>query len=362
MRNGDLNGDGLADLIVASAMADVGNPMRTDAGVVEIRFGRADFSGPLDAAGTAGTAPDLSVLGATAGDQLSKGGALLLADLNGDGRQDLVRGAPGGDGPGEVRTIAGEACIVFGKDSHPTQLDLGTGSADLTIHVASASDLLTSSGAMAAGDVNGDGLADLELGAPGADDRGLRPILGAFSETADGGLQTEIALHARAGLPPLTLHLSFDAGTDTLSGELIAPGGESAELQAWHRPIDTGTAAELAGRHAFALRQDDSEQVQEAGLYQVSPKLGAWGASRLADGSNFTTAPFVGPQGQLLLYQPLYANHGSLAGVLHLESIPPKGATMTGNATWHLASRPGRGKSVDPGFGPLPLQAEGVEP
>ena len=194
------------------------------------------------------------------------------------------------------------------------------------------------------------------------DGKGLRPILGAFSETADGGLATEIALPSRAGLPPLTLHLSFDAGTDTLTGELVAPGGESAELQAWRRPIDIGAAAALAGRHAFALLQDDPEQVQGIGLYQVSSNLGAWGAGRLADGSTFTTGTFVGPQGQLLLYQPLYANRGSLAGVLYLESSPPEGASMSGDATWFLAPSPGRGKSADPGFGPLPLRVESVQP
>lgn len=194
------------------------------------------------------------------------------------------------------------------------------------------------------------------------DGKGLRPILGAFRETADGGLQTQIALPARAGLPPLTLHLNFDAETDTLTGELVAPGGESAELQAWRRPIDTSAAAALAGRHAFALRQDDPEQVQGLGLYQISPDLGAWGAGRLADGSSFTTGTFVGPQGQLLLYQPLHANRGSLAGVLYLEPTAPEGAAMTGDATWYRAPTPGRGKSADPGFGPLPLRAESVEP
>jgi hypothetical protein len=194
------------------------------------------------------------------------------------------------------------------------------------------------------------------------DGRGLLPILGAFSEATDGELLAEIALPAHAGLPALTLHLSFDAETDTLTGDLSAPGGESAGLQAWRRPLDTVAAAELAGCHAFALLQDDPGQVQGAGLYQVSPDLGAWGAGRLADGSTFTTGTIVGPQGQLLLYQPLHANRGSLAGVLHLESAPAEGATLSGEATWYLAPSPGRGKSAEPGFGPLPLQATSVEP
>lgn len=172
VRSGDLNGDGLVDLILASALADAGSPARADAGVVEVWFGRADFSGPLDAAGTAGTAPDLSILGASAGDQLSNGGALLLADLNGDGRQDLVLGAPGADGPGETRSFAGEAYLIFGQASFPAQLDLAAGGADVVVYGATAIDQLTGSGSLLAADLNGDGLQDLVLGALGGDGPG----------------------------------------------------------------------------------------------------------------------------------------------------------------------------------------------
>jgi len=39
--------------------------------------------------------------------------ALLLTDMNGDGLNDIVASAPGGDGPANDRVDAGEAIIIF---------------------------------------------------------------------------------------------------------------------------------------------------------------------------------------------------------------------------------------------------------
>lgn len=171
VRTGDLNGDGLEDLIIGSdgAGADAG---RTNAGRVWIWFGGGDLLGNLDAAGLAGTAPDVTVLGAEASDFLTAGGALAIADVDGDGISDLLLGAYGADGPGNSRSDAGEAYILLGRETFPATIDLalpGEGGADVRIYGASNTDSLTNGGAIAAADVNGDGLADLLLGALNAD-------------------------------------------------------------------------------------------------------------------------------------------------------------------------------------------------
>src|SRR5207253_269202 len=79
-----------ADLVVGSALAGRATPLSPTAG--EVRLYRASL---------AAVAGDVTVFGAKAGDQL--GAALATGDLDGDGKDDLVVGAPGAqNGAGAV--------------------------------------------------------------------------------------------------------------------------------------------------------------------------------------------------------------------------------------------------------------------
>ncbi|MEM7705284.1 MAG: choice-of-anchor D domain-containing protein [Pseudomonadota bacterium] len=153
---GDVNGDGLADLIVGAFRVDVGG--ETNAGTSYVVFGKTSSStvdlGSLSSGGFA-------IEGAAAGDRsgLSVSG---VGDVNGDGLADLIVGAYRAAPDGEVN--AGTSYVVFGKSSDGT-VDLGSlGSGGFAIKGAAAGDF--SGGSVSgAGDVNGDGLADLVVGA-----------------------------------------------------------------------------------------------------------------------------------------------------------------------------------------------------
>jgi hypothetical protein len=86
------------------------------------------------------------------------------SDVDGDGLTDVLIGAPGSDNSG---SNAGCAYLVFGPPSGTVRLS----SADLTLEGESSHDSAGLSVAMA-GDVDGDGLCDLLVGAPGDDDGG----------------------------------------------------------------------------------------------------------------------------------------------------------------------------------------------
>src|SRR5215213_2171764 len=118
-------------------------------------------SGTLDLAGFA----DVRRTGAADGDRL--GTAVAPAgDVNGDGLDDLVVGAPRHDGDG--RRNAGAAWVLFGTgkgDPEPGPVGSAPG---FRIDGAAAFD--TAGAAVAGiGDVNGDGLDDVLIGAPLAD-------------------------------------------------------------------------------------------------------------------------------------------------------------------------------------------------
>jgi phosphodiesterase/alkaline phosphatase D-like protein len=146
---GDFNGDGYTDLAVGAPGATAGG--EAGAGVVYIFTGSADFIFGTVALGSA----DAGVAGG-AGDRF--GAAVVAADFDGDGYADLAIGAPG-------RGPAG-AGAVFVFPGSPSGLGPGALYTIASLgQVPGAGDGFGSS--LAAGDLNGDSLADLAAGIPG---------------------------------------------------------------------------------------------------------------------------------------------------------------------------------------------------
>ena len=104
--------------------------------------------------------------------------ASAAGDVNGDGIDDLIIGASGADRPGD--SDAGESYVVFGStQTFPAIIELrslypdngGDGSRGFVLPGVDESDF-SGSVVSAAGDVNGDGIDDLIIGADGAHPRG----------------------------------------------------------------------------------------------------------------------------------------------------------------------------------------------
>ncbi|MDX1570071.1 MAG: hypothetical protein R3200_06260 [Xanthomonadales bacterium] len=153
---GDVNGDGLDDVIVGARSADPYG--RTNAGEAYVVFGKADSTAvELAALGTSGFT--INGVEGLAGTSVSGG-----VDFNGDGLDDLLVGAP-------TASSVGEVYVIFGKtDTAPIDV-ASLGTAGIRFQGIDASDQ-AGFRVSGAGDIDKDGFGDIIIGARLADPGG----------------------------------------------------------------------------------------------------------------------------------------------------------------------------------------------
>ena len=163
LETGDLDDDGRADLAVGAHLEDIDGV--TDAGAVNVIYGSA---GGLTVSGDQVFSQNTTGIRGTAEIDDHFGFALATGDLDGDGRADLAVGVhtediDGAHSAGAVNVIYGSADgLTVSGDQVISQNTTGIeGIAE--IHDAFG-------GALATGDFDGDGRADLAVGVPREDD------------------------------------------------------------------------------------------------------------------------------------------------------------------------------------------------
>ncbi|PUE36523.1 Ig-like domain-containing protein [Limnohabitans sp. Hippo4] len=163
---GDINGDGLGDILIGAVIGGSGNAYR-ESGKTYVIFGRSTANATIDLAQIAAGNGGFAILSTTAVEQ-SGHSVSSAGDINGDGLADIILGAP--FSPVDGGASAGRSFVVYGK-STTTNVNLSdvlNNTGGFAIIGQGAQDLSGYS-VGAAGDVNGDGLADLIVGAPGYD-------------------------------------------------------------------------------------------------------------------------------------------------------------------------------------------------
>ena len=147
------------------------------------------------------------------------GGAVASAgDFNADGRLDLLLGGAGAEVGGPA---PGSAYVVFGPQAS-TDIDLAVlGGSGIRIDEASEDDDVGDAVAGGGGDLNGDGPADVLIGAPGADHNG-RVDSGAAYALPGSTAPADVDLSA---LPAGALAIDGATAGD-LAGEPVAGAGD----------------------------------------------------------------------------------------------------------------------------------------
>jgi hypothetical protein len=207
---GDVNGDGRADVLIGAWRS---NALGAATGRAELRSGANGVLIRIHQGGAAGDRFGIAVAG--------------LGDINGDGRSDYAVGADQeGQGPGVVKIFS------------------GANGALLRTHTGPRASMLYGAGLARAGDVNLDGVPDLAIGAPHADN-GPSSSAGKVElrSGADGGLLWQ-AFGQAAGAE---LGRALSGGAD-VSGDGRPDVLAGAPLQA-----GTGVAVVLSGLNGAQL-------------------------------------------------------------------------------------------------------------
>ena len=332
LASGDFNGDGIDDVLLGAPKADGPSETRLDSGEAYVILGRDSLPTIVDLA-EPGSA-DVTILGETIGDNL--GFTVAAGDVNGDGFDDILVGAR--FAAHQDRQLVGKTYIVFGRADLPTAVDTAEQKEDVAIVGKDPSDF--SSTALATGDVNGDGNADIIIGAsnsrgPDNDrqragevyvvvgDSELPPLIDLEGQdpyfTVFGGAKLDaLPSYIAAG------DLDGDGRDELILGTRFATRGEPPRAEAGEAYIiavpTAGRVLELASGEGF-VSITGAQTRDHLGIYLAAADISGDGL----DDAIIGTRDADGPDGPRLNAGAVHVVLGSrsLLGSLDLAEAPP---------------------------------------
>ncbi|TDU71150.1 autotransporter-associated beta strand protein [Prosthecobacter fusiformis] len=142
-----------------------------------------------------------------------------------------------------------------------------------------------------------------------------------------------VSILRKAPLSPLTLTFTLNPTTDLIASASLSNGSATMPFTGWRSKwTTTAPATAYVGYHTFAMMPpttppEDADEADEApqgdsyAYFTVKPDGKLSMVGKTADGQTISGAQFVGPSGQILIYQILYKTtvKGSLVGQVSLN-------------------------------------------
>lgn len=285
---GDVNGDGLDDFIISSPAAAPGGMQ--GAGEIYVIFGSVTNPPALPLEALNGN-NGFRLSGVTYNDETGEavGGG---GDINRDGYDDLLIGAPGAD-PNDLAE-AGVVYVVFGRATFPANFTLQSlnGSNGFRINGVAENDR-TGTSVNQAGDVNGDGYDDIIIGAPDASPGGKEGIGQAFVVLGRAAFPSQFDLKTLNGGNGFQINgvaAESNAGKVVGSaGDMNGDGYDDSLITAWDytagRTLESGTVFILFGRASFDAKVNLKDINGSSGTRIEGITSGDWaGRSAVAAG------------------------------------------------------------------------------
>ena len=185
----------------------------------------------------------------------------------------------------------------------------------------------------------------------GALKRSFRSQLLLSAGQGDAILRGNISGITLADRTPVTAYVEFFAAEQLARITLIRSGGTTLLGTGWRK-----TTPAVAGQYNFRLSPFfllEAPHGHGYGSFKVSTTNTLAFTGKLPDGSNVLGSTFVGPSGQILVFQLLYGSKGSLVGQYQLTSN-----SLGGNVSWFKPTTT-TGNLYRDGFGPLAVVVNG---